>query len=386
MTGERFRGRNLWVMAKGYLPDEGGMQTYARGVAEGYARQGARVTVFTQTSAGPRREQVGPVMLVDIGAGKSPLVLARFLGDMRQERARTGAPDVVHATTWRTSVPPLLLGLPYLTTFHGREFMYPAGLALAVMRLVARRARRLVTVSHYSAARLTRRLGADMAPPVVAWNGLSSEYDAAAPRPAKHSEAQGGVPLIFSLCRLEPRKNIAAAVQACARARAAGHVFRYVIGGRGPELERIAGLVRELGLESCVEVAGFLANARVEQLYREADLFLHPQIEADGGRDFEGFGIAIADAMVTGTAVIAGIDGGARELIENGVSGFSVDGRDVGAIASAISALLEDAGLRASMGAAARVRALAEFTWDRHVELCMSGVSSSDGHTTEALA
>lgn len=374
MSAPSLQGRNLWVMAKGYAPDEGGMQTYAQGVAEAYAAAGARVTVFTQTSAGPRRERLGPIMLVDIGAGGSPLVLPRLLRAMQSERRETGAPGLVHSTTWRTSVPPMLLGLPYITTFHGREFMYAAGVTLAVMRLVARRARRIVTVSHYSAGRLAQRLGSGASLPLVAWNGLSSEYPADIPIPVKYSADHGGMPLIFSLCRLEPRKNVAAAVRACAEARAAGHTFRYVIGGRGPELERISALVRELGMESCIEVAGFLPAERARQLYRDADLFLHPQIEVDGGRDFEGFGIAVADAMATGTAVIVGIDGGARELIEDGVSGFSVGGRDQPAITAALCALLGDPALREAMGKAARARALANFTWKRHIDLVLDGI------------
>lgn len=376
LRGWALHGRRLWVMAKGYVPDEGGMQTYAQGVAEAYARLGARVTVFTQTSAGPRRERVGPVMLIDVGAGKSPLVPLRFLRAMQRERRENGAPELVHATTWRTSVPPMLLGLPYITSFHGREFMYPEGIALAVMRRVARKARRILAVSHYSAGRLAERLGPGVSYPLVAWNGLSAGSDDAtdAPMPVKYSAQHAGIPLVFSLCRLEPRKNIAAAVQACAQAHAAGHAFRYVIGGRGPELERITALVQELGLESCVEVAGFLPAARARQLYDEADIFLHPQIEVDGGRDFEGFGIAIADAMATATAVIAGIDGGTRELIEDGISGFSVDGNDLPAIASALCALLADPALRESLGRAGRARALSEFTWQRHVECAIGNI------------
>ncbi len=366
-TAPDLTGTRIWVMAKGYAPDEGGMQTYAQGVAQAYARAGAQVTVFTQTSAGPRREAVGPVLLVDIGAGKSPMVPWRFIRALRAERRRTGAPDFLHATTWRTSVPPMLLGLPYVTTFHGREFMYPEGLALRAMRRVARKARGILAVSHYSARRLAERLAPDAPAALVAWNGLSAEADPHAPPPAKYSARSEGVPLVFTLCRLEPRKNIAAAVRACAPLRDAGIAFRYVIGGRGPELEAIRALVVELELESHVEVSGFLPTQMVQDLYETADIFLHPQIEVDGGRDFEGFGIAIADAMVTGTAVIAGTDGGTRELIEDGVDGLAVDGRDEPAIAQALMRLVTDASLRESLGAAARTRALTQFTWASHI-------------------
>lgn len=358
----------VWVMAKGYAPDEGGMQTYAQGVAEAYAAAGAQVTVFTQTSAGPRRAKVGAVTLVDIGAGKSPTVATRFLAAMRKERRR-GEPLFVHGTTWRTSLLPLALGLPYVTTFHGREFMYGSRLALALMRRVAARARTIVAVSHHSAARLRERLGE--ADPVVAWNGLS----APAATPAFGEEADSTIPLIFSLCRLELRKNIAACVHACAAMQRKGLPFRYVIGGRGPELERITTLVRELGLEASVEVAGFLPPERVASLHRQAEVFLHPQVEVDGGRDFEGFGIVIADAMAAQTAVIVGQDGGARELVEEGVSGFVVDGRNGDELESALARLLSNKLLRDRVASAARAHAEKHFRWNRHVETVVAALT-----------
>ena len=113
MAPGELSGRRLWVMAKGYAPDEGGMQTYARGVAEAFAELGAEVTVFTQTSIGPRRGQVGPVQVVDIGPGKGLSVPFRLIAAMRRERQRGGAPLFVHGTTWRMSVMPMLLGLRY---------------------------------------------------------------------------------------------------------------------------------------------------------------------------------------------------------------------------------------------------------------------------------
>lgn len=360
-------GRRVWVMAKGYAPDEGGMQTYAQGVAEAYAAAGAQVTVFSQTSVGPRRERVGPVTLVDIGAGKSPLVPLRFLAAMRKERA-AGAPLFVHGTTWRTSLMPLLLGLPYVTTFHGREFMYGSRLALGPMRRIARGARAIVAVSHYSGGRLQQRLGPACPPPVIAWNGLS----ALAAVPAAPRE---GAPLLFSLCRLEPRKNIAACVRACAAMRDAGLPFRYVIAGRGPELDRIRALVLKLALDDRIEVAGFMAADRASALYAEARIFLHPQIEVDGGRDFEGFGIAIADAMIAETAVIVGADGGAKELVDEGVTGLVVEGRRQHRLEAALHRLLSDPALCDRMARAARVHAEQHFRWDRHVETIVARLS-----------
>lgn len=362
------QGRNVWVMAKGYAPDEGGMQTYARAVAETYAALGARVTVFTQTSAGPRDEQAGPVRLVDVGAGKNLLALLRMWRAVRGERRRQGQPDLLHATTWRTSILPMLLGLPFITTFHGREFMYVSRLGRALMSQVAWSAARVVAVSHYTAQALARQVRALPQAPVVAWNGVSDGI------PRRGEQQGGGVVRILSLCRFEPRKNLKAAVEAAAACHREGLRFHFTMAGRGEEHAQLAELVARLGMKEAIALPGFVDPQRALQLYREADIFIHPHITCDGERDFEGFGIAIADAMYAGAAVIAGRDGGSRELIEDGVTGFSVDGRDQSAVTAALRRLLQDGELRRSMAQAGAAHAAREFRWDRHVQAILGSL------------
>lgn len=373
----RLAGQRVWVMAKGYAPDEGGMQTYARGVAEAYAALGAEVTVFSQTSLGPRDERVGAVRLIDIGAGKSISVPFRLRGLLMRERDAKGGPALLHATTWRTSIPPLLARLPFITTFHGREFMYGGRATAAVLRLIARRARHCVVVSGYSAARLMERIPTLPAPPIVAWNGTAICPD---PPEADAGVTFDSVPLILSLCRLEPRKNILNAVEAAALCRDRGLHFRFVISGRGPDLEAVRTLVAKRDLGSHVEVAGRVEDARAKALYHAADIFLHPQSTIDKGRDFEGFGIAIADAMLVRCAVIAGQDGGPAELIENGKDGLLVDGNDPDAIAAAMETLLRDAEQRTALGDSARDKAMG-CTWLRHVETILDAIEQREGKT-----
>jgi glycosyltransferase involved in cell wall biosynthesis len=361
-------GHSIWVMAKGYAAEEGGMQTYAEGVAHAYAAAGAKVTVFTQTKVGPRQGQHGPVLLVDVGAHRSALLPWRLASALRRQARAEGAPDLVHGTTWRTSLLPMALGLPYATTFHGREFMYGGAVRVALMRRIAQRARMVCAVSAYSAGKLRQRLGASSPTITVAWNGLGDGTRPLAP--AQPNDP----PLIFSLCRLEPRKNIAACVTALASLRDQGLAFRYVIGGRGPALAEVRALVARLDLADRVEVAGFIPADETARLYACADIFLHPQVAADGGRDFEGFGIAIADAMAAGCAVVVGAEGGAIELIEDGVTGLAVDGHDPAALEAAIRSLLVDQQRRRQMAQAAQAHAAATFRWDRHIERILAAV------------
>ena len=66
--------------------------------------------------------------------------------------------------------------------------------------------------------------------------------------------------------------------------------------------------------------------------------------------------------------VVASDAGGLPEVVEDGVTGLIVPRGDTGALASAISSLLEDPERRRKMGLAGRERALKHFDWDRTAE------------------
>jgi phosphatidylinositol alpha-1,6-mannosyltransferase len=79
----------------------------------------------------------------------------------------------------------------------------------------------------------------------------------------------------------------------------------------------------------------------------------------------EGFGIVYIEASAFGLPVIAGDGGGAPEAVEDGVTGYVVDGRDAGAVAAALVRLITDEALRDRMGAAGRQRVEKYFTFER---------------------
>ena len=72
--------------------------------------------------------------------------------------------------------------------------------------------------------------------------------------------------------------------------------------------------------------------------------------------------------MATGTPVVATETEGAKEIIRDGETGLLVGVRDVGALAEAISALLNDEERRQRIGQRAREEVGLRFSLDRMVD------------------
>lgn len=364
--------RRLWLVSRVFAPDEGGVQTYAAELARAYAGLGWQVTVFAKSSAGPRRQALAPgVELVDVGPGKALAVYARLFRALRAAWASGARPAAIHACTWRAALPCLGLGAPLLVTVHGREVGRPRRLAFFLLRQALARATRIVAVSDTTRGLLLRRLPGLASRCITAWNGATPVPP---PPPTAFAEGRGEAALL-TLCRLVPRKNVPAALRAALSLLRHGQDFTYRVAGRGPDGAVLEGLLAEAGPEAArIALLGYVPEATMAALYRESDIFLHPQLALEDGDEIEGFGISVADAMMHGMVCIVGAEGGPAELVRHGETGFVVDGRDPAAIAAALAPLLRDPALRRRMGAAARAQALRDFSWQRHAEACLTGL------------
>jgi len=133
---------------------------------------------------------------------------------------------------------------------------------------------------------------------------------------------------------------------------------RLVMIGDGPERVRAEAEARDLGVTEDVLFLG--KHTAVEELLSCADLFLLPS-------ESESFGLAALEAMACGVPVIASRVGGLPEVVEDGQTGFLLGVGDVQGMAEAGVRLLRDPALLATMGKAARERAITHFSADRVV-------------------
>jgi glycosyltransferase involved in cell wall biosynthesis len=101
----------------------------------------------------------------------------------------------------------------------------------------------------------------------------------------------------------------------------------------------------------------------------------------------ETFGLGYIEAWVHERPVIGGDIAPLREVIEHGVDGLLVRQR-AGEVAAAITRLLDDDAVRASMGRAGRLKVAERWDWDRVVDRVESAyqVALADLEVTEASA
>jgi glycosyltransferase involved in cell wall biosynthesis len=161
--------------------------------------------------------------------------------------------------------------------------------------------------------------------------------------------------LLGTVANLFPRKGYDVMCRALAVLHRNRSGIQYLIVGTGDagHERTLRGLVRSLGLAQQVHFAGF--QDPVYPALAAMDVYVHPAT-------MEGFGIALLEAMAMMKPVVATATGGIPDIVVPEETGVLVAPGDVEALASAIAALLDNAGRRDAMGKAGRRRVERLFT------------------------
>lgn len=242
--------------------------------------------------------------------------------------------------------------LPYIVSLQGPDVpgfearynrIYP--LLAPLLRLVWAQAAAVTAISAQHRA-LAQRTLPGLEIPVIA-NGVAADVFTPA------AEPHGGPTTIVCVGRLIERKGQHHLLRAFAGllARAGGEPPRLLLVGTGDAEPQLKQLAHDLGIGHAVEFAGFVPRERMPEVYRRADIFVLPS-------QSEGMSIALLEAMACGLPVVVTDTGGTDELVRPGGNGLVVAWGDVAGLEAALAGLAADAGLRRTMGAAARQTAV----------------------------
>jgi len=273
-------------------------------------------------------------------------------------------PDIVHANGFKAH----LLGalstparIPLIWHLHD----YPGRRPLMARLLKLWRARcHLLIANSCSVARDGNTLLGARVKTVVLYNGLDlnrfSPYG-----PILDLDGLAGLPpgkgvrigLIATLAHWKGHEVFLRALAALPSTLA---VRGYIIGGpiyhttgSQTDLTRLRALAAQLGLEGRVGFTGHVDDPAAA--LRALDIAVH------ASTDPEPFGMAIAEAMACGRALVASAAGGAAEIISAGHDALSHRPGDVAGLTAQLERLVRDSALRQMLAQAARASALRRF-------------------------
>ena len=124
-----------------------------------------------------------------------------------------------------------------------------------------------------------------------------------------------------------------------------------------PTLIKIA---RRLGVADQVRFTGFISDAELFDIYANSRAYVHTSIH-------EPFGLSPLEAQALGTPAVVWRDGGVKETVLNGETGFHAEPFDLGDLVEKVEILLGDDEKREAMGTTAQMWA-STFDWSDHVD------------------
>ncbi|QGV80872.1 glycosyltransferase family 4 protein [Streptomyces ficellus] len=318
------------------------------------------------------RDWIDALEVATMWTGGFPEPLTFSLRARRHLRARRGAFDVVHDN--QTLGYGLLgdIGAPLVTTVHhpitvDRQLELDAAgdwkrrasvrrwyAFTRMQKRVARRLPSVLTVSGTSRDEITEHLGVRQDRIRVVHIG--ADTDLWSPDPAV-PEVPGRI--VTTSSADVPLKGLVHLVEALAKLRTENPDAHLVVVGKRAEDGPVAQAIERYGLDGAVRFVKGVTDAELVDLYRGAQVACVPSL-------YEGFSLPAAEAMATGTPLVATTGGAIPEVAgPDGETCLAVPPGDAGALAAALGRLLGDTALRTRLGAAGRTRVLDRFTWAR---------------------
>ena len=257
--------------------------------------------------------------------------------------------DVLHCPTYRGPIrsrTPLVVTVHDLAVFRLPEAFPPwtRTYSRLVVPRVVRAARIVAAVSEFTATELESVLRVPRERIRVVPNAPAESFTEDGPR------ADGEY--VLAVGTLEPRKNLARAIEAAKRL--------------GLPLQ-VAGMEGWGGVEAegpGVTWLGFATDDELARLYRGALCVVYPSL-------YEGFGIPVLEAMACGVPVVTS-RGGATEEVAGGAA-VLVDPHDVESIADGI----RDAIARRDELRTAGLRRARDYTWDSSAQLLLKAYEAA---------
>jgi len=230
----------------------------------------------------------------------------------------------------------------FLTRFINKLTFNSQSLAIAVSEDVKS------SIQHYIQPKI---------PVITIFNGINTDKfrrnDATGLKNRSNLGIANDAKVIGSLGVFRTQKRLDSWLELFAKLHAIHPDLRGILVGDGPLKNDILAKRKLLGLEDVVFLPGIQTNA--VDWYSAMDIFMMTS-------EFEGLPLSLLEAMSCECAVVATNAGGIKEVLANGVNGFTTDVNDWGDLLHPLKQLIVNPSLIDDVSVAARSRVIESFS------------------------
>lgn len=226
-------------------------------------------------------------------------------------------------------MPPAFSKTPFIFTVHDlmHLFYYSKLHKIYYEQVIAKlalKAKKIITVSHFSKSQLVEILRIPENLIKVIYNGVDDHFL------KNEDEFESIRPYFLYVGNRRKNKNIPAMLTAFAKARIPNDFMFFLSGNADPELEAI---IKSLSIQKRVRFLGFIEEEDLPKLYKGAHATLFVSL-------MEGFGLPVIESMASGTPVLTSNMSSLPEIA--GGAALCVDPTSIPAIQAGIEKLVND--------------------------------------------
>ncbi|MEH6307403.1 glycosyltransferase family 1 protein [Olivibacter sp. CPCC 100613] len=257
-----------------------------------------------------------------LGSLYSPFMLGKAI--------RSSHADVFYSPSF---MPPAFSNIPFVITIHDlmHLFYYSSLHKIYYQQVIARlakKAKKIITVSYHSKQQLTQLLGIDEHLITVIYNGVDKRFA------ENENRIKLERPYLLYVGNRRKNKNIPAMLRAFAQAKIDKEIIFALSGEPDPILLQEA---EHLGIQERIKFLGFIQEETLPQLYKGALVTMYVSL-------MEGFGLPILESMASRTPVLTSNVSSLPEIAGSGA--LCVDPFNINEMAEGIKQLVNNNQLR----------------------------------------
>ena len=224
-------------------------------------------------------------------------------------------------------------------------------------KISARRCRHIIAISN-DMKKWWEFTGAESSKITVIPNGIDTSFFKPYSNAREHLNLDVNSKIILYAGRLSHEKGLKYLLDAVKNIKKEFKDLQLYIVGEDPEEENLKEYARKLKIDNVVKFRGWISKRELVYFYSAADVVVVPSLS-------EPFGRVPIEAMACGKPVVGSNVGGIPDYLNDGVTGFLTEPKNIDALSEKIKMILEDKELAERLAENAYNYVLENLTWEK---------------------